>query len=99
MGSAVYPWVGKPREEVHLGPKMGLGSSGQGIPRYLECGPEEDWGYGYRRPGYLTPWDTAGTGPEWNLSKHRAQGRGHQYNDVSSVCKFHEGRAGVNLIY
>lgn len=35
--------------------EVGLGLFGQGIPRYLECGPEGDW-CGRRRPEFLTPW-------------------------------------------
>lgn len=94
-------WRANPGKRSMWALEVGLESLGQGIPRYLEYGPESDWGYGQKRPGLLTPWDRARKGPEWSLPKHRAQSRGHQYTDVSisSVYKVHKGRAGVILIY
>lgn len=94
-GQFDLPLGGQPREEVHVGAlEVGFGSFGQGI---LECGLEGDQVYTQRRPVFLTSWHIAGRAPEWSLPKHSAQGRGHQYNDVSvsSVSSTEAGLVSV----
>lgn len=41
--SVVHFRKGLPGVEVHVGLEVGLEPFGQGIPGYLECGPEWGW--------------------------------------------------------